>query len=152
MNKKLSIVILLFMACLISAYLLVSVPKTPTLGILSQEHLDQLIVETLSEQSIPTNQYRVFTAVQDSLFTRKIYRVSTAPSYSKTSFHYALHRKLEPYGVETPARVLFPQKDLHLYVMANETIHRTIRLLTDPSLVIPADTTNTATSSVGSTR
>ncbi len=152
MNKKLSIVILLLLACAISAYLLISVPKTPTLGFLSQEHLDELIVETLQEEFIPKNQYRVFTAVQDSLFVRKVYRVTTAPGYSKTSFHYALHRKLEPYGVETPARVLFPQKDLHLYVMANQTIHRTIRLVTDPALILEPDTTSSVTTTLGAIR
>tara|TARA_B100000575_G_C23143494_1_gene666497 strand:+ start:13896 stop:14261 length:366 start_codon:yes stop_codon:yes gene_type:complete len=109
--------------------------------ITSQEHLDELIQQGLQEQGITNEHYRVYTAVRDSLFTRKVYQIDTPPGFSKTTLHYELHRLLTNYGVQLPGKVLFPEQDIHLYVTANGTIHRTLRVRTSPDLTSSSDST-----------
>ena len=88
MNKKIILVILLIFACVSSAYLLISIPSTTPMRITSQEHLDEVIQQGLHEQGIANEHIRVYTAIQDSLFTRKVYQIDTPPSFSKTTLHY----------------------------------------------------------------
>ena len=126
MNKKIILVILLIFACVSSAYLLISIPSTTPMRITSQEHLDEVIQQGLHEQGIANEHFRVYTAIQDSLFTRKVYQIDTPPSFSKTTLHYELHKLLNEYGAQIPGKVQFPEQDLHLYVKVNGTIFRTI--------------------------
>ena len=141
MNKKIILVILLIFACVSSAYLLISIPSTTPMHITSQEHLDEVIQQGLHEQGIADEHFRVYTAIQDSLFTRKVYQIDTSPSFSKTTLHYELHKLLHEYGVQLPGKVQFPEQDLHLYVKVNGTIFRTLRVRTNPDLITAPDST-----------
>ena len=141
MNKKIILVILLIFACVSSAYLLISIPSTTPMHITSQEHLDEVIQQGLHEQGIANEHFRVYTAIQDSLFTRKVYQIDTPPSFSKTTLHYELHKLLHEYGVQLPGKVQFPEQDLHLYVKVNGTIFRTLRVRTNPDLITAQDST-----------
>ena len=141
MNKKIILVILLIFACVSSAYLLISIPSTTPMHITSQEHLDEVIQQGLHEQGIANEHFRVYTAIQDSLFTRKVYQIDTPPSFSKTTLHYELHKLLHEYGVQLPGKVQFPEQDLHLYVKVNGTIFRTLRVRTNPDLITAPDST-----------
>ncbi len=109
--------------------------------ITSQEHLDEVIQQGLHEQGIANEHFRVYTAIQDSLFTRKVYQIDTPPSFSKTTLHYELHKLLHEYGVQLPGKVQFPEQDLHLYVKVNGTIFRTLRVRTNPDLITAPDST-----------
>ena len=141
MNKKIILVILLIFACVSSTYLLISIPSTAPMHITSQEHLDEVIQQGLHEQGIANEHFRVYTAIQDSLFTRKVYQIDTPPSFSKTTLHYELHKLLHEYGVQLPGKVQFPEQDLHLYVKVNGTIFRTLRVRTNPDLITAPDST-----------
>ena len=141
MNKKIILVILLIFACVSSTYLLISIPSTTPMHITSQEHLDEVIQQGLHEQGIANEHFRVYTAIQDSLFTRKVYQIDTPPSFSKTTLHYELHKLLHEYGVQLPGKVQFPEQDLHLYVKVNGTIFRTLRVRTNPDLITAPDST-----------
>ena len=141
MNKKIILVILLIFACVSSAYLLISIPSTTPMHITSQEHLDEVIQQGLHEQGIANEHFRVYTAIQDSLFTRKVYQIDTPPSFSKTTLHYELHKLLNEYGAQIPGKVQFPEQDLHLYVKVNGTIFRTLRVRTNPDLITAPDST-----------
>ena len=141
MNKKIILVILLIFACVSSAYLLISIPSTTPMHITSQEHLDEVIQQGLHEQGIANEHIRVYTAIQDSLFTRKVYQIDTPPSFSKTTLHYELHKLLNEYGAQIPGKVQFPEQDLHLYVKVNGTIFRTLRVRTNPDLITAPDST-----------
>ena len=107
----------------------------------SQEHLDEVIQQGLREQGIADEHYRVYTAVQDSFFTRKVYQIDTPPGFSKTTLHYELHKLLHEYGVQLPGKVQFPEQDLRLYVRVNGTIFRTLRVRTNPELLSTPDST-----------
>mgnify|MGYP003340459554 CR=1 FL=1 len=141
MNKKIILVTLLIFACVSSAYLLISIPSTTPMRITSQEQLDEVIQQGLHEQGIANEHFRVYTAIQDSLFTRKVYQIDTPPSFSKTTLHYELHKLLHEYGVQLPGKVQFPEQDLHLYVKVNGTIFRTLRVRTNPDLITAPDST-----------
>jgi len=141
MNKKVILVILLIFACVSSAYLLISIPSTTPMRITSQEHLDEVIQQGLHEQGIANEHIRVYTAMQDSLFTRKVYQIDTPPSFSKTTLHYELHKLLNEYDAQIPGKVQFPEQDLHLYVKVNGTIFRTLRVRTNPDLITAPDST-----------
>ena len=141
MIKKIILVILLIFACVSSAYLLISIPSTTPMHITSQEHLDEVIQQGLHEQGIANEHFRVYTAIQDSLFTRKVYQIDTPPSFSKTTLHYELHKLLNEYGAQIPGKVQFPEQDLHLYVKVNGTIFRTLRVRTNPDLITAPDST-----------
>ena len=141
MIKKIILVRLLSVACVSSAYLLISIPSTTPMRITSQEQLDEVIQQGLHEQGIANEHFRVYTAIQDSLFTRKVYQIDTPPSLSKTTLHYELHKLLYEYGVQLPGKVQFPEQDLHLYVRVNGTIFRTIRVRTNPELLSTPDST-----------
>ena len=142
MNKKIILVILLIFACVSSAYLLISIPSTTPMHITSQEHLDEVIQQGLHEQGIANDHFRVYTAIQDSLFTRKVYQIDTPPSFSKTTLHYELHKLLNEYGVQLPGKVQVPEQDLHLYVKVTGTIFRTLRVRTNPDLITDTDSTH----------
>ena len=142
MNKKIILVTLLIFACVSSAYLLISIPSTTPMRITSQEQLDEVIQQGLHEQGIANEHFRVYTAIQDSLFTRKVYQIDTPPSLSKTTLHYELHKLLHEYGVQLPGKVQFPEQDLHLYVKVNGTIFRTLRVRTNPDLITDPDSTH----------
>ena len=141
MNKKIILVTLLIFACVSSAYLLISIPSTTPMRITSQEQLDEVIQQGLHEQGIANEHIRVYTAIQDSLFTRKVYQIDTPPSFSKTTLHYELHKLLNEYGAQIPGKVQFPEQDLHLYVKVNGTIFRTLRVRTNPDLITAPDST-----------
>ncbi|MDZ7657884.1 hypothetical protein [Fodinibius sp.] len=54
--------------------------------------------------------------------------------FSKTQFHAELNNALYPFGIQTPARVTFPQKNVDIQLSYKETVIRTISLQTDPKL------------------
>ena len=62
---------------------------------------------------------------------RSVYEIKVPPFFSKTSFHLALNHQLQIYNIESPAKVLFPEENMHIHLIYNGTIFRTIRLTTN---------------------
>ncbi len=135
-NQKIWIVSLLAISCVASLVLHWSIDSTPTQKLKSQQQIDSLITSTFADFNIPLEQVRTTTIVHDSLFHRKNYRVNVYPGFSKTSFHYTLHKKLYPLKIETYGEVFFPEKDLRLHLLYNDTVQRTVIIQTDPDLLI----------------
>lgn len=131
MRKRVMIVLLLLISCMLSIYLLYISDPTPIYRLESTQQIDSLITESFREFDIPNGQVRTQNIRIDSTFTRKQFTVEVPPNFSKTSYHYRLHQRLWPYSAETIGRVEFPDKDLHLHVQYNQTIHRTIYLYSE---------------------
>ena len=93
----------------------------------------------LSNLHYNNNNFRKYNIKVDSNFTRTVYRIPVHPSFSKTTFHYSLHKNLSRFDIESPAKVLFPERDMHIYIYDSGTIKRTIRLITTEPKV---DTSN----------
>jgi len=132
-QKKL-IVILLAASCIAAIFLLIDSTTNSSKKLTSGAQLDSLITETLDDFNIPNSQYRKRTVKIDSAFSRAIYIIDLAPDISKTALHYHLHKKVLPYVVESPARILMPEKEMNIHLDYKGTITHTIVLRTDREL------------------
>ncbi len=98
--------------------------------------VDSLLQAEFELHLIPKKSIRKYTIPVDSTFTRNVYRVAVPPSFSKTLFHYKLHQKLRKYDIDTPSRVIFPERDMNIYIYDDQNIRSTIRLITtEPKIV-----------------
>lgn len=101
------------------------------------DNLDSLITSSLKAEPSIGSSFRIYKIEVDSNFTRTVYRVPVHPTFSKTMFHFGLHKQLSKYEIESPAKVIFPERDMNIYIYDNGTIKSTIRLITtDPKAEI----------------
>lgn len=130
-SPKKIITALLLVACVLSGIILAYTPTFIPNKITTETELDSLILLSFDQANFRNNQIRTFTVEMDSSFSRKVYRVRVSPSFSKTSFHLELHKRFHPLGLSTPSRVVFPERDMNIYIENEGTIFRTIRMITD---------------------
>ncbi|PAU93617.1 hypothetical protein CK503_10705 [Aliifodinibius salipaludis] len=133
-KKKKLIAILLLVSCFISGFILFSTSDKNTKRLSTLSQADSLIQQQFSSFNIPEDQISVGTTRVDSNFYRKTYFVGLPYRFSKTQFHAELNDALSPFGIRTPARVTFPQKNVNIQLSYRETVIRTISLQTDPEL------------------
>lgn len=129
-NGKKIIAALLLVSCIVSGIILISTPAYKRQTLESDEQLDEIIMAHFEIAAIPADKIRIYEIEVDSILTRKTYHVSVPPRFTKTVFHVDLHKALYPFGYRIPARVHFPERDMNLYVYGNNTVQRTIRLIT----------------------
>jgi hypothetical protein len=134
MSKKGWITLLLAVCCIAATSLHIQIEPGLEPILHSPSQLDSLIAQTTYDFRVPAEQVRVQTIQHDSLFQRKIYTLNVAPGFSKTTFHHHLSTRLTPLDVTIFGSVQFPEKDLKLNVLYNNTIYRTITIETDPDL------------------
>lgn len=139
-NRKKVFTLLLVLSCIVSAIILAVTPPVVEKKIYTHSQLDSLIQLSFTEADIRSDQIRSSTVEIDTSFSRKVYRVRVAPSFSKTSFHLKVHKRFYDLGLDTPTRVVFPERDMNIYFSYNDTIIRTIRLITDKSQVEAIET------------
>jgi len=135
-KKKRFIAILLLVSCFISGYMLFAASDGSTMRLRNLAQADSLIQKELYDFNISDQQIRVTTTRVDSNFSRKTYRVGLPYQFSKTQFHAELNSRLHSYGVETPAQVTFPEKNVDIHLLYRGTVIRTISLQTDPELLL----------------
>lgn len=133
-KKKKLIVILLFISCLISGYILFNTSNADSKRLQSVAQVDSLIQTQLVDFNINDDQLTVQTIRVDSNFVRKKYRIAVPYHFSKTQFHAELNQLLHPYNIQTPAQVSFPAQDVNIQLTYHHTVIRTILLQTDPKL------------------
>ncbi len=126
---------LLLLACVLSGIIIAYTPSFVPNKITTGTELDSLIQLSIDEADLLRNQIRVYDVEIDSSFSRKVYRVRVPSTFSKTSFHLDLHERLYPMGFTSPTRVIFPERDMNIYIEHEGTIFRTIRLITDNSIL-----------------
>ncbi len=97
---------------------------------------DSLIKRNLQTFNISDNQVRKQVIELDSLNRRKVYRVRVPAGFSKTQLHHEIQQTFFEYNVDAPAKVVFPEKDFHIQLIKNNTVFTTIKLQTDPDLVL----------------
>lgn len=135
-NKKLVIIALLTLCCLITFFLIVKAPDTVQPAAINLSKTDTLLSHEFKVFNIPGKQIRVYSVKTSSLLTRKVYRVDVAGGFSKTYFHAELASLLRPYQITTPATVHLPGKDMDIQLYYHNTVIRTLELRTDPDLVL----------------
>lgn len=136
-EKQRSILVALLMCSCIAAVLLLwrAEPVVPK-KLQSPAQIDSLITLTLRNLDVNDRQVRVRTVEVDTVFSRQNYVVSVAPNFSKTTLHYTLHDHLWDYGVRTVANVSFPERDMKIYLLYNNTVHRTMDIRSDRDLML----------------
>ncbi len=130
-SPKKIITALLLSGCILSGIIYAYTPPFVANKITTEAQLDSLIQLSFNDANIGANQIRTFNVEIDSSFSRKVYRVRVPSSFSKTSFHLELHKRLQPLGLHTPSRIVFPEKDMNIYIEHKGTIFRTVRFITE---------------------
>lgn len=115
---------------MVSVVILFTAPSYTSNNFGDANDLDSLITSVLRTDLSIEGNYRRYEIEVDSSFTRIVYRVPVHPSFSKTMFHFGLHKELSKFEIETPARVVFPERDMNIYIYDSGTIRSTIRLVT----------------------
>lgn len=133
-RKKSWVTILLFMSCIATLLLLWKIEPVIPQRLTSQSQIDSLITLTFYDLELPPTTIRKQHIEVDSVFTRIIYNVKVAPEFSKTTLHYFLQKNLWPYKVRTVAGVEFPERDMTIHLLMNDTIQRTLVVETDPEI------------------
>ncbi|HEX6981921.1 MAG TPA: hypothetical protein VF181_04100 [Balneolaceae bacterium] len=127
---------MLLISCFISGYLFFATSESPFRQLNNLAQADSLIKKELSNFNIDKRQVQVAAVKVDSNLSRKTYWVDVAPAFSKTQLHAELNRTFYKYSIETPATVTFPEKDITIHLLWFDTVIRTIKLQTDPELVL----------------
>lgn len=135
-NKKYLIVFLLFGTCLASAFLLIQSSEFSSKNLTDLAEADSLLNGSFRTFNISGSQVREDYVVLDSVNERKLYRVRVPEGFSKTQLHYEIHNTFKDYSVSSPTRVIFPEKDFHIHLLKNNTVFATVKLQTDPDLVL----------------
>lgn len=133
-SKKKLIAWLLLISCIGAGWLLFLTPARPGKSLHSGAQTDSLLKQTLANFNIPQTQVSSRQVYADSEFTRINYRIKVPPAFSKTQFHAALQQKLSPYGLELPARVTFPERNMDIHFYYGDDVIRTVELVTDEDL------------------
>ncbi|MFD2532813.1 hypothetical protein [Gracilimonas halophila] len=133
-NGKIVVTTLLALSCVISSVILAASPSHKSFNLDTAAQLDSLLNVHIHNSLITPQQVRVSSIQVDTSLTRKEYRLRVPSRFSKTMFHIGLHDDLNRFDIETPAKILFPSRDMHIYVYYKGTVLRTIRLTTDTDL------------------
>ncbi len=135
-NKKYLIVVLLLLACILSGFLLVHSSGMTIRNLSSFSEADSLLKNDLELFNISQDQVHERIIRLDSVNQRKEYFVDVPPGFSKTHLHQQIRHTFYPYNVETPTKVVFPEKDFIIHLLYNENVFSSIFLRTDPDLVL----------------
>lgn len=133
-NGKKIVTILLALSCIISGIILAASPDYKNYSLENTKQLDSLLNNHFQNARISSSQIHISTFFIDSILTRKNYRIEVPTRFSKTLFHIDLHKDLNKYDIESPAKIRFPSRDMDIYIYHNETVFRKIRLTTEPGL------------------
>ncbi|MDZ7771994.1 MAG: hypothetical protein U5K31_04540 [Balneolaceae bacterium] len=133
-RKKQLLVLLLFLSCVASAWLLATAEDEPPRRLDDLARVDSLLQADFREFYIRPGQVQSWQVEVDSNFARRVYLVSLPGGFSKTQLHARIQRSVNTWGMSAPARVVFPQRDMEIQLIWRNTVVRTVRLQTDPEL------------------
>ena len=133
-KKKKVIASLLFLSCLVSLVLLLTVHPVVHKQLTSLSQADSLITREFREFNIKKKQVRIKDIHVNKKFTRKIYIVDLPVQFSKTYLHDELNQKLYSYGIKDPAIVHLPEGNMDIQLAYQGDIIRTIKLVSDTSI------------------
>jgi len=121
---------LLLGACFLTGIILVITPVWKSNTIPDIKSLNEHIDFAIEQAGIKVSKFRKSEIEIDSTFSRSVFRIEVPPSFSKTTFHLALHHELSAFEIDCPAKLTFPEENMDIHILYNETVFRTIRLVT----------------------
>ena len=127
-RSKILLIVLLFCACILTVFLLITLPAPQSSSnlILLNEKID----EAIEHAGIQTDKLNKSIIIVDSTFSRSTYQIPVPHNFSKTTFHINLHQQLIEYGITCPAKFRFPENNMDIFVTYNNTVFNTIKLVT----------------------
>jgi len=128
-SKKQIVTGLLFLACIIAGWLLLSAPSVQYKNLKKISQVDSLLKTTLARYHISWQQVSTRSVQVDSTFSRAIHTINVPAHFPQTEFHLALKHTLSPYDISVPAHVNFPAKNLDIQIYFDNTIIGTIKLI-----------------------
>lgn len=134
-RKKQIIAGVLLLSSVLLVFLLLSTQRTERPSLRDIAEIDTLIYRELAAFNIGQDHIRSRTRRVDSAFSRVEHFVSVPPRVSKTFIHSEIHQQVQDFGINDPAVVEFPQKDLRIHFLKQGTIVRSLTLRTDTALV-----------------
>ena len=139
-DKRKWIAILLFLSCTAALVLLATAEPVEKRKVLTNaSQIDSLIIVAFQDFRVPSSQIRTQTVAIDSVFSRTVYTVRVPSHFSKTSFHLKLHEHVWPYSVQTSGTVQFPERNLRIHLLYNDTVMRSVHLNTDTRLNLSSE-------------
>ncbi len=130
-HKKAGITILLALACLACIILLFSYDPAEHERLPTLSEVDSLIYDELSLFNIQGEQIRENRVEVDTLFERKNFRVGLPPGLSRTFVHTELARRINERGYTTRGKVDFPDRNITVEIIRDETLVRRVYLQQD---------------------
>ena len=124
------IVRLLALCVLVALTLYLSWTPEERLNLKSASQIDEMIRETIERYPVPPTRVQTQTVAIDSVTSRRVYTLSVPPEFSKAQWHYELDKTVRPWRISTPARVIFPERNLRIHLVYNKNVIRTIDLRT----------------------
>ncbi|MEX0993974.1 MAG: hypothetical protein WD599_00510 [Balneolaceae bacterium] len=138
-RRKKWIVLLLSVSCLVSIFLYLSYQPAGNLQLKNTGQVDSLITRLFDRFNISAEQIRKRPIRIDTLTARVVYTVNVPPGFSKTRWHFELDKEVREYGIQTPARVTFPEQSMQIHLTYGTNIIRSVLFRTDPDLVLYRD-------------
>jgi len=124
--RKKWLVILMFLSCLLSGFILFVAEPPESNTIRSLAELDQVINTQFEYFRSEHDRMRTHNTIVDSLFTRKNFILQVKPDFPSTAFHAAIAEQLQPKGIEIHGQRTFPERKLHLKLLLSGKLVRTI--------------------------
>lgn len=124
--KKKFIASLLCVCCLAAGWAFLTASTAAKKRLKGVQQIDALIVDALHKYGFTRKEIDKYKVSVDSTFQRKVFLVTVRENFPETRLHVTLKQAFEGYNIWLPARVLFPEKDLHIYLSYKGTILRTI--------------------------
>ncbi len=129
-QKKVAIAIALSVSSLLMIWLLMNTKSHEEITVKDLAVIDSLVVDELESYSIRRKQIKTKT-IRVGDFSRIHYEVRIPRELSKMQIHTDIHYRLYDIGIQSPAQLMLPERNLTIYISANETVVRTIQLISD---------------------
>lgn len=126
MDIRKKIALLLVLCCASAVLLLWSTPSENTRQFASWDEFDTFLLRQIQDFGYPSQRIRWRTVQVSEQFSRKEIQVDIAGGYPQTHFHKSLSDSLQPFGLQTWTTVTFPERVLHIHILQDETIVRTV--------------------------
>lgn len=132
--KKTILLGILFVAILLTGYLLSAIPPVKPLKLADLSEVEGIIRTVLTRHAISEDQIRTRTIAFDNGATRVVHTVPVPAAWPKTRYHLDLNDTLRQVGLDTFGVVEFPDRHLRIHIMHRGKVIRTVALNTDRTI------------------
>ena len=130
-HKEKIILVLLALSSLTAAVVLYNTSPTENNNLKSLAQVDSLIVDHFRSFNIQGERINKRTITAADSFSRVVYQVEVPRNFAESHWHYTLHKKILPLGLQDPARVDQSEQKTRIHLIKKRTVFRTIEFKAD---------------------